>query len=134
MFPSFATREALFPASPRSKICFCSKAETFCVSARQGNNFLDVSPFCHDRQHLSQAMSRFDVTCNIESGHCATKCCRPVSSPVPKVKTNLEVRLAFGNIFPCLARSTKDAFFNVSTSFATRETITETCFLVFPGH
>ena len=40
MFNSFATREALFPASilfPRSKICFCYKAETFRVSARHAN-------------------------------------------------------------------------------------------------
>ena len=53
MFPSFATRGALFPASilfPRSKICFCYTAETFRVSARhgsmakRGNNYGNMFP------------------------------------------------------------------------------------------
>ena len=58
------------------------------------------------------------------------KCCQPVATSfIPSTQGQDQFECAHApTMFPRFARSVSDAFFHVSTSFATQETITETCF------
>ena len=133
MFPSFATREALFSASilfPRSKFCFCFTAEVFPVSAyhvnvaKRGNNYGNMFP--HFAWPLRPGKTRKHVSRNTCSA-CMFPQCFPV---LPHGKHCFQGQFCFQKAKCAAATRQKHFVFppGIEATGQNEETITETCF------